>query len=137
MTIATGFLAKSAQIGGVTLAGTTEFSVNDGGSVVPLKSDGELYQRVIPIIPENITIEATTRDIASTVTAGTSGALSMVADKMTGGKTLSGTLTFSATTSTITSVTRVTDISGQTVLRISAVINSADGAASGLTITSA
>jgi hypothetical protein len=137
MTIATGFLAKSAQIGGVTLSGTTTFNVNDGGTVVPLKSDGELYQRVTPIIPDNITIDAETRDIASTVAVGTSGALSLVADKMTGGKTLSGTVTYSATTSTITSVTRGTDINGQAVLRISAVINSADGAASGLTITSA
>jgi hypothetical protein len=60
-----------------------------------------------------------------------------VADKMTGGKTLSGTVTFSATSCTVLSVSRGTDINGAAVLRVSARINSADGAASGLTITSA
>jgi hypothetical protein len=46
-------------------------------------------------------------------------------------------VTYSATSSTITSVSQGTDIGGSAVLRITARINSADGAASGLTITSA
>jgi hypothetical protein len=137
MTISTGFLAKSAQVAGVSLNGTTTFGLSQGGSPVELRSDGELYARVTPIIPTNVELEVETRDIAAAIDAGTTGALSLVADKMTGGKTLSGTETFSATTCTVLSVTRGTDINGQSVLRVSARINSADGSASGLTVTSA
>jgi hypothetical protein len=136
MTIAIGFLAKSAQVAGVTLSGTTTFGLSQGGVPVDLRSDGELYARVTPIIPTNIELDVETKDIASTIDAGTTGALSLVADKMTGGKTLSGTVTFSATSCTVLSVSRGTDINGAAVLRVSARINSADGAASGLTITS-
>jgi hypothetical protein len=137
MTIATGFLAKSAQVAGVSLSGTTTFGLSQGCVPVDLRSDGELYARVTPIIPTNIELDVETKDIAAAIDAGTTGALSMVADKMTGGKTLSGTVTFSATSCTVLSVSRGTDINGAAVLRVSARINSADGAASGLTITSA
>ena len=137
MTIANGFLAKSATVGGVALAGMTTFGVSRGGSVVPIRSDGELFDRVTPINPSNVELDIETRDIAASVDVGTTGALSLVADKMTGGKTLSGTVTYSASSSTITSVSQGTDINGSAVLRITARINSADGAASGLTITSA
>lgn len=136
MTIATGFLAKSAQVAGVTLSGTTTFGLIQGGVPVDLRSDGELYAKVTPIIPTNIELDVETKDIASAIDSGTTGALSLVADKMTGGKTLSGTVTFAATSCTVLSVSRGTDINGAAVLRVSARINSADGAASGLTITS-
>lgn len=136
MTIATGFLAKSAQVGGSTISGHTTFGLSQAGTPVELKSDGELYSKVTPIIPANIEIDVETRDIGTTVDVGTSGALSLVADKMVGGKTLTGTVTFSASSSTILSVSRGTDINGNAVARISARINSADGSASGLTITS-
>lgn len=136
MTIATGFLAKSATVAGVTLNGATTFGLSQGGVPVDLRSDGELYARVTPIIPTNIELDVETKDIASTIDAGTTGSLSLVADKMTGGKTLSGTVTYAATSCTVLSVSRGTDINGAAVLRVSARINSADGAASGLTITS-
>ena len=77
MTIATGFLAKSAQVAGVTLSGTTTFGLSQGGVPVDLRSDGELYARVTPIIPTNIELDVETKDIASTVDAGTTGALSL------------------------------------------------------------
>lgn len=137
MSIATGFLAKSATVGGVALSGMTTFAVARSGSIVSTKSDGELYEKVTPIIPGNVEIDVETRDIAAAVAIGTSGSLSLVADKMTGGVTLSGTVTFSATTSVILDVSQGTDIGGQAVLRIRARINSADGVASGLTVTSA
>lgn len=137
MTIANGFLAKSAQAGGVTFSGMTTFGLSRSGSVVPIRSDGELYDKITPIIPGNVEVDIETRDIAASVDVGATGAMSLVADKMTGGKTLSGTVTYSATSSTITSVSQGTDITGAAVLRITARVNSADGAASGLTITSA
>jgi hypothetical protein len=137
MTIANGFLAKSATVGGVALNGLTTFGLSRTASVVAVKSDGELYERVTPVIPGNVEIDIETRDIAASVDVGATGTLSMVADKMTGGKTLSGTVTYSATSSTVTSVSQGTDIGGSAVLRITARINSADGVASGLTITSA
>ena len=137
MTIANGFLAKSAQVGGVTLSGMTTFGLSRTASVIPMRSDGELYDKVTPIIPGNVEIDVETRDIGATVDVGATGALSMVADKMTGGKTLAGTVTFSATSSTVTSVSQGTDIGGSAVLRITARINSADGSASGLSIVSA
>jgi hypothetical protein len=137
MTIANGFLAKTAQVGGVTLNGMTTFGLSRTASVVPMRSDGELYDKVTPIIPGNVEIDIETRDIAASVDVGASGAMSLVADKMTGGKTLSGTVTYSASSSTITSVSQGTDIGGSAVLRITARVNSVDGAASGLTITSA
>lgn len=137
MTIATGFLAKSASVAGFTLSGTTTFGLSEGGSPVDLRSDGELFAKVTPIIPTNIELDVETKDIAAAISVGTTGSLSLVADKMTGGKTLSGTVTYSATSCTVTGVSRGTDINGAAVLRVSARINSADGAASGLTITSA
>lgn len=137
MTIATGFLAKSATVGGVTLSGMTTLGLSEGGSPIDLRSDGELYARVTPIIPANPEVEVETRDIAAAIVPGTTGSLSMVADKMTGGKTLSGTVTIAATSCTVLSAVRGTDINGQAVLRISARVNSADGAASGITVTSA
>ena len=137
MTIATGFLAKSATVAGVACAGFTTLGFSQGGQAVDLRSDGELFARVVPIIPSNIDLEIETRDLAAAIEAGATGSLSIVADKMTGGKTLSGTLTFTATTVTVRSVSRGTDINGQAVVRIGATINSADGTASGLTITAA
>lgn len=137
MTIATGFLAKSAQVGGVTLNGMTTFGLSRTASVVPIRSDGELFDRVTPVIPGNVEIDIETRDIAASVDVGATGAMSLVADKMTGGKALSGSVTYSAASSTVTSVSQGTDIGGAAVLRITARVNSADGAASGLSITSA
>jgi hypothetical protein len=137
MTIATGFLAKSATVAGVTCNGLTTLGFSQGGAAVDLRSDGELFARVTPIIPSNIDLEIETRDLGVAIEAGTTGSLSIATDKMTGGKTLSGTLTFTATTVTVRSVSRGTDINGQAVVRIGATINSTDGAASGLTITAA
>lgn len=137
MTIANGFLAKSSQVGGVSLSGMTTFGLSRGGSIIPIRSDGELYEKLTAIIPTNPEIEVETRDIGSTAAIGASGALSLISDKMAGGVTLSGTLTFSAASSTITGVSQGTDINGSAVMRITARINSADGSTSGLTITSA
>jgi hypothetical protein len=137
MTIATGFLAKSAQIGGVTVSGAISFGLSQGGVPIDLRSDGELYPRVTPVIPTPIEVDIEGRDIAGSADAGTTGAMSLVADKMTGGKTLSGTVTYSAASSTILSVSRGTDLNGSAIVRISARVNSADGSTSGLTITSA
>lgn len=136
MTIATGFIAKTAQVGGVTLNGATTIGLSQGGVPVDLRSDGELYARVTPVIPTNPEVDVETRDLATTAAIGATGALSMVADKMTGGVVLSGTVTISASSCTILSVGRGTDINGQAVVRISARVNSADGIASGITITS-
>ena len=135
MTIATGFLAKSAQVGGVTLSGMTTFGISRTATPVAIRSDGELYDKVTPLIPGNVEVDIETRDIASAAAVGASGAMSLVADKMTGGVALSGTVTYAASSSTITSVSQGTDIGGQAVLRITARVNSADGVASGLTIT--
>lgn len=136
MTIATGFLAQSAQIGGLTLSGLTTIGLSQGGSPVDLRSDGELYPRVTPIIPTPIEVDLETRDISpTTADTGLSGAMSIVAAKMTGGKTLSGSVTFTAASSTIISVSRGTDINGAALTRITARINSPDGLVSGLTVT--
>jgi hypothetical protein len=137
MTIATGFLAKSATVAGVSCAGLTTLGFSQGGQAVDLRSDGELFAQVIPIIPSNIDLEIETRDLAVAIEVGATGSLSVATDKMTGGKTLSGTLTFTATTVTVRSVSRGTDINGQAVVRIGATVNSANGSASGLTITAA
>ncbi len=135
MSIAYGFLAQSAQVGGLTISGHTVFGLTQNGNPLELKSDGELFSKVTPVIPENIMVEIETRDIGTAADVGTSGALSLVAAKMVGGKTLTGSATYAAVSSTIVSVTRGTDIHGNAVARIAARINSADGAASGLTIT--
>lgn len=135
----TGYLAKSAQVAGVTLNGFTTFSVTEGVVSQPnTRSDGELYETRTVLIPDNIQITVDSIDAnAGTLGVGTSGALSLVADKMTTGVTLAGTLTFSATSCTITSVTRGTDRDGNASFSIVARINSADGAASGMSIVSA
>ena len=137
MTIATGFLAKSATVAGVTCNGLTTLGFSQGGQAIDLRSDGELFAQVIPIIPSNIDLEIETRDLAVAIEVGATGSLSVATDKMVGGKTLTGTLTFTATTTTVRSVSRGTDINGQAVVRIGATINSANGSASGLTITAA
>jgi hypothetical protein len=137
MTIATGFLAKSAVVAGVTCNGLTTLGFSQGGQAIDLRSDGELFAKVIPIIPSNVDLEIETRDLGVAIEAGTTGSMTIATDKMVGGKTLTGTLTFTATTVTVRSVSRGTDINGQAVVRIGATVNSADGAASGLTITAA
>lgn len=137
MTIATGFLAKSATVAGVACNGLTTLGFSQGGQAVDLRSDGELFAQVIPIIPSNIDLEIETRDLAVAIEAGTTGSMSIATDKMVGGKTLTGTLTFTATTVTVRSVSRGTDINGQAVVRIGATINSANGSSTGLTITAA
>ena len=137
MTIAHGYLAKSATVAGVALSGSTSFSVSRPvAQIVDLRSDGELFARHTPVIPGNIEISVETRDIAADIAVGTSGSLSLVSDKMTGGVALSGTVTFSATSCTVTSVTQGTDINGNATVSIQARINSADGAASGLSVAS-
>ncbi len=137
MAIANGFLAKSATVAGVSLSGMTSFGISESGSPVELRSDGQLYSTVTPIIPGNVEVEVETRDISAAISPGTTGSLSLVSDKMVGGKTLTGTTSFTAAGCTVLSASRGTDISGSAVLRISARINSADGVASGLTITGA
>jgi hypothetical protein len=138
MTIAQGYLAKSATVAGVSLSGATSFSVSrPTGTIVDLRSDGELFARQTPIIPGNVEIQVETRDLAADIAVGTTGSLSLVSDKMTGGVTLTGTVTFSASSCTITSVTNGSDINGATTVSITARINSADGIASGLTVASA
>lgn len=139
MTIAVGFLAKSATVAGVSCAGMTTLGFSQGGQAVDLRSDGELYAQKIPIIPGNWDLEIETRDLAvlGSIDVGTAGSLSVATDKMTGGKTLAGTLTFTATTVTVRSVSGGTDISGQAVVRIGATVNSANGSASGLTVAAA
>lgn len=137
MTIATGFLAKSATVAGTTCNGLTTLGFSQGGQAVDLRSDGELFAQVIPIIPSNVDLEIETRDLAVAIEVGNTGSLSLATDKMVGGKTLTGTLTFTATTVTVRSVSRGTDINGQAVVRIGATINSANGSTTGLTITAA
>ena len=135
MTIANGFIVTSATAAGVSLAGMTTFSLSEGGTPIDVRSDGELYAKVTPIIPTNVEVDIETRDISAAITVGTTGALSLVSTKMTGGKTLSGTTTFAAASCTVLSAVRGTDINGAAVLRLAIRINSADGAASGLSIT--
>jgi hypothetical protein len=137
MTIGQGYLAKSATVAGTALSGATSFSVARGAAtIVDLRSDGELFAQKTPIIPSNIEIEVETRDLAADVAVGATGTLSLVADKMTGGVTLAGTVTFSATSCTVTSVGQGTDINGQAVLRISARINASSATNAGLTVAS-
>lgn len=137
MTIANGYLAKSAQLGGIAFSGHTVFGLSENGRPIQLKSDGERYNKVTPIIPDNTIVEIETRDLGHAAAIGTSGAMSCVADKMVGGITLTGTLTFAAASTTILSVNRGYDIEGNAISRVTAVINSPDGAVSGLGITSA
>jgi hypothetical protein len=139
MTIATGFLAKNAVVAGVTCNGLTTLGFSQGGQAIDLRSDGELFAKVIPIIPSNWDLEIETRDLSvlGSAEVGTTGSLTIATDKMTGGKTLSGTLTFTATTATVRSISGGTDINGVAVVRISATVNSANGSASGLTVTAA
>lgn len=140
MTISVGFISRTATIAGVALNGTTTFGISEGGIPIDVRSDGELFPRVTPIIPTPVEIDFETRDIAAAITPGTTGTFSMVADKMTGGKTLSGTVTISNVTSatcTVLNVSRGTDISGAAVLRGTARVNSADGSASGVQVVSA
>ena len=137
MTIATGFLAKSAQAGGVSFDGLTTFSLDEGTATqVQNRSDGELFERRTILIPENGTVSIQTRDIATSAKVGDTGALSLVSDKMTGGIELSGSVTVAATSSTITAASRGTDIDGNAVVNITARVNSPDGAESGITVTS-
>ena len=138
---ADGYLAKTAQVAGVTLNGHTSFSVNEGVAAQPnTRSDGDQFERKTVLIPENVTVSIESVDAhangASVLAVGTSGALSLVADKMTTGVTLAGTLTFSAVDCTVTSITRGTDRDGNATFSITARVNSADGSASGLTIAS-
>jgi hypothetical protein len=134
-----GYLAKSAQVAGVTLNGTTSFSVTEGVASQPnTRSDGNQYETRTILIPDNVTVSIESVDAnAGTLGIGTSGALSLVSDKMTTGVTLDGTLTFSAASCTVTSVTRGTDRDGNASFSITARINSPDGSASGFTVASA
>jgi hypothetical protein len=131
------FLAKSATVAGVVLNGVVSVSLSQSGQVVDLRSSGELYAKKTPIIPGNIEGSVETRDLAASITLGTTGALSLVADKHGDGVTLSGTVTYAATACVITGIEDGVDINGAASKRISFRINSADGAASGLTVTSA
>lgn len=136
-----GYLAKSATVGGVVLNGTTSFTINEGVVSQPnTRSDGQQYETRTILIPDNVTVSIESIDAhangASSIGVGTSGALALVSDKMTTGVTLAGTLTFSATSCTVTSITRGTDRDGNASYSITARVNSTDGAASGLSIVS-
>jgi hypothetical protein len=132
------FIAKSATVAGVVINGTVSCAISRGvAQVVDIRSAGELYAKKTPVIPGNVEVTVETRDIAADVVIGTAGALSLVADKHGDGVTLSGTVTYAASTCVITGVEDSVDINGAATKRITARINSADGTASGLTVTSA
>ena len=133
-----GYLAKSATVAGVALNGTTSFSVVEGVASQPnTRSDGNQYETRTILIPDNVTVNIESVDAnAGTLGIGTAGSLALVADKMTTGVTLAGTLTFSADSCVITSINRGTDRDGNASFSITARINSPTGSASGLTIAS-
>lgn len=133
-----GYLAKTATVAGVALNGFTSFNINEGVAAQPnTRSDGQQYETKTVLIPDNITISVESVDAnAGTLGIGTSGALALVSDKMTTGVTLAGTLTFSAESCTVTSITRGTDRDGNASYSITARVNSANGIASGMTIAS-
>lgn len=133
-----GYLAKTATVAGVALNGHTSFTVNEGVAAQPnTRSDGQQYETITVLIPDNVTISVESVDAnAGAIGVGTTGALSLVADKMTSGVTLAGTLTFSAASCTVTSISRGSDRDGNASFSITARINSADGSASGMSIAS-
>lgn len=138
MAAASGFIATSATVAGVALTGFTEFTVNQPVAArIDLRSDGELYAQKVPLIPGNVEIEFATLDLSAALAIGTTGSLSIVSKPMTGGVTLSGTLTFSATSCTIVNLTRGTDKNGNAIMRGTLVVLSADGSASGLSVVAA
>lgn len=138
MAIQHGFISGTAQVGGVVLTGTGSYTLNEGTmNQIDTKSDGELYETRTALIPENTTGSVELKDLQTSAAVGDSGALSITGRQMTGGLTQGNTVTIAATSSTITSVTRGTDINGQTTVTVEFRVNSPDGIASGLTVTSA
>lgn len=138
MTIAHGYLSGTATVGGVSFNGASGFSLSEGvTSQLETKSDGELYEQRTVLIPDNVTGSVSGRNLETTAAIGASGTLTLTASRRTTGVTGTSTVTLSAVSSTITGIERSTDINGNTTVTINFRVNSADGAASGLSIASA
>lgn len=138
MAITHGYISGTVTVGGVALTGTGQFSIVEGTmNQLDTKSDGELYETRTALIPENPTGTIELIDLETTAKIGDTGALSITGRRMTGGVAQGNTVTCAAADSTITNVTRGTDISGATTVSIEFRVNSPDGIVSGFTVTSA
>lgn len=126
------YLCKQATVAGIALPGSLSFTVTKAGQKVDTRSDAELMARVSPMINVEETIEVEARDVGISPAFGTTGATTLVAAKHLGGVNLSGTLTCTAASSTISNVVHTVNQEGTPVVRVTLSVNSADGVASGI-----
>lgn len=132
MALSYTYIAKSASVCGVALNGLVSFSVRTNGEVIDLKSDADIYDRLgcMSRVTEELQIE--TLDVAASITVGTAGATTLVGAKHTGGVTLSGTLTLTATSGVVTAVEHAFNQEGRPVLQVTVKVKSSTGAISGI-----
>ena len=137
MGMALTYIAKSASVAGVALTGATSFTVKKTGQVVDTRSDGELFARVSPLVNVEETIEVEAKDVGIAPALGATGTTICVGSKHNGGVALSGTVTCTATKSTVTDVQHTLNMDGTPVVRVTLRVESSDGQTSGIAWTSA
>jgi len=132
MPLAYTYLAKSATACGVSLTGTVQFTVRQNGQPIDLSSDADIFTRLVCMSKVTEEIEIETLDVAASVSVGAAGSTVLVGAKHTGGITMSGTLTCTATSGVVTGVENGINQEGRPVKRITVTVKSSDGATSGI-----
>jgi hypothetical protein len=130
------FLASSALIAGTNLVGTVRGDIEESSSVVDTKSNSELRKRRACLIDLGEKITVTAKDVGTRPAIGATGAWSFVNVKHVGGVTLTGSLTYSGASCTVTGVRSSIGQDGNPEVVIDVEILSADGFASGIALTS-
>lgn len=131
MTTANTYIAKSASICGSSKAGLTTFTVRASGTKANVRSDGDIYARLSPIVEVSETIECECRDVTSLPSVGASGQSTFVGAKPISTQT-GATVTATAASTVVESVETTIGMDGQPVARITLSVNSSDGLASGI-----
>ena len=126
------YLARSATVAGVALNGTVSFNVKQTGTPIDLSSDADIYRRHVAMSRVDEEIEVETLDVSAAIAVGASGSTTLVGAKHTGGVTLTGTLTCTATSGVVTGVDKTINQDGRPALRITLAVRSSDGATTGI-----
>lgn len=140
MTTANIYLAKSAKLAGTVHAGAVSFAISRSAQPVEMRSDGELYPRksFLVGVVEHLVVEL--RDFAQAPALGATGETVLTGVQHAGGVSLTGGATnriCTAALSTVEGVEHSVDINGQTSVRVTLSVQSADGVASGIVWTTA
>lgn len=132
------YIAQSATVAGTTLKGFVTVAVTTRGTPVRPRGDGKLYGELTALvnIEETLVIEA--EDVGVAPALGATGSLLVENARLAGGVSLNGSWKIETATNatvTVTEVERTVNSDGQPRVRLTVVVNSPNGTASGLAFT--